>query len=69
MFNERDMVEFNEFIDSMGLVDVPSIGSRFIWENKEGSFGSILDKFFISEKLMDKWKIVGQVVDNRDISD
>lgn len=23
MFNERDMVEFNEFIDSMGLVDVP----------------------------------------------
>ncbi|XP_058775028.1 uncharacterized protein LOC131649274 [Vicia villosa] len=61
--------EFNEFIEMMDLVDVPSIGSRFTWSNKEGRCKSRLDRFLLSEGLIDSWSIIGQKVGDMDISD
>lgn len=61
--------EFNEFIVMVDLVDVPLIGSRFTWSNKEGSIKSRLDKFMLSEGLIDSWKIVGPKVGDMDIFD
>ncbi|XP_058749365.1 uncharacterized protein LOC131622352 [Vicia villosa] len=53
----------------MDLVDVPSNGNRFTWSNKVGSCKSRLDRFLLSEGLVDGWKIVGQKVGDMDISD
>ncbi|XP_058733032.1 uncharacterized protein LOC131604619 [Vicia villosa] len=52
-----ETTEFNDFIEQMDLVDLPTIGSRFTWSNKEGSARSRLDRFLLSESLIDSWKI------------
>ncbi|XP_058755280.1 uncharacterized protein LOC131628456 [Vicia villosa] len=65
----NEITEFNEFIDSLELVDIPSIGKRFTWSNKEGNSKSRLDRFLLSAELIDGWKIVGQKVGDWDISD
>lgn len=39
---------FHELIDLMDLANVPSIGGRLTWSNKEGSSRSRLDKFLLS---------------------
>lgn len=61
------MNEFNDFIDFMEVIDVPLIGSMFIWENNEGSSISRLNRFLLSESLVDNWKIVGKIVEEKDI--
>lgn len=64
-----ETTDFNEFIDLMELINVPSIGGRFTWSNKEGSARSRLDILLLSKTLIDNWKIVGQLVGEKDISD
>ncbi|XP_058726479.1 uncharacterized protein LOC131597832 [Vicia villosa] len=64
-----EMEEFNEFIDLLDLIDVPVVGGRFTWSNKEGNVRSRLDRFLLSDGLIDDWKIVGQKVGDMDISD
>ncbi|XP_058761354.1 uncharacterized protein LOC131634746 [Vicia villosa] len=61
--------EFNDFIDLIGLVDVPTIVKKFTWSNKDGSVKSRLDRFLLSSELIDDWKIGGQKVGDWDISD
>lgn len=58
----------NEFIDYMELVNVPFIGNIFTWSNKEGSVRSSLDRFLLSESLIDSWKIIGHIMGDKDIS-
>ncbi|XP_058760611.1 uncharacterized protein LOC131633951 [Vicia villosa] len=64
-----EMEEFNEFIDMLDLVDVLVVGGRFTWSNKEGNAKSRLDRFLLSDGLIDDWKIVGQRVGDMDILD
>lgn len=64
-----ESTEFNDFIEHMDMVDLPSIGNRFTWSNKDGSAKSILDRFLLSEYLVDRWKIFGQLISVKYISD
>ncbi|XP_058733453.1 uncharacterized protein LOC131605072 [Vicia villosa] len=64
-----DMTDFNEFIVIMEVLDLPSFGGIFTWLKKEGSARSRLDRFLLSEALIDNWKIVGQLVGEKDIFD
>lgn len=61
--------EFNDFIEAMGLIEVPLVGGRFTWSNKDGSARSRLDRFLLSKQLLDSWKIEGEIIGDKDISD
>lgn len=45
--------EFNDLINLMELVDVPTIGTKFTWTNLEGSLRSRLGRFILAEGLID----------------
>ncbi|KAI5430646.1 hypothetical protein KIW84_035018 [Lathyrus oleraceus] len=68
-FNIREAEDFEGFISSMNLVDVPMINKRFTWYNLDGSACSRLDRFLMSEKLFDLWCVGGIVAMDRSISD
>ncbi|XP_050909647.1 uncharacterized protein LOC127123473 [Lathyrus oleraceus] len=67
--NMNEFHEFNELIDYMELVDIPSIENVFTWSNKKGSARRSLDRFLLSESFTGCWKIIGQTVGDKDISD
>lgn len=50
-------------------MDVPSIGSKYTWFKVDGSVMIRLGKFLLFEGLVKKWKVNGQLVGKRDISD
>ncbi|XP_058784972.1 uncharacterized protein LOC131659864 [Vicia villosa] len=62
--NGGDIQNFNEFISSMELHDLPVLGNRFTWFNLVGSACSRIDRFLISEGLVNR-----QVVGERSVSD
>lgn len=66
---ELEMDEFNVFIEDMDLVDVHSLNGVFTWFNSAGSSMSRLDRFLLLDKVVSNWKIVVQIVGQRDISD
>ncbi|CAL5191793.1 unnamed protein product [Lathyrus oleraceus] len=68
-FNLKEAEDFEDFISSMDLVDVPLINKKFTWFNLDGSACSRLDRFLISEKLFDLWGVGAIVVGDRSISD
>ncbi|KAI5398482.1 hypothetical protein KIW84_064028 [Lathyrus oleraceus] len=68
-FNIKEAEDFEGFISSMNLVDVPMINKRFTWYNLDGSACSRLDRFLIFEKLFDLWGVGGIVAGDRSISD
>lgn len=47
-----EMEDFCLFIDLMELVDVSVVGSIHIWINSSRSAGSRLDRFLISEGIV-----------------
>ncbi|XP_058742075.1 uncharacterized protein LOC131614520 [Vicia villosa] len=53
----------------MDLVDIPLMGNKFIWFNLDGSACSRLDRFLISDSLLDLWKVKGIMVGERSLSD
>ncbi|XP_058767003.1 uncharacterized protein LOC131640642 [Vicia villosa] len=53
----------------MELVDVPTIGGKFTWFSSNGRAMSRIDIFLLSDSLIEDWKVVGQVIGGRDISD
>ncbi|KAI5391584.1 hypothetical protein KIW84_076413 [Lathyrus oleraceus] len=53
----------------MELIDVPSVGGRFTWFNGVGNAMSIFGMFLLSASLVSSWKISGQEIGKRDISD
>lgn len=62
-----EIFDFNNFIVDMELIDVSVTGNKFSWFSSDGSSMSRLDRFLISEGLLDLWGISGQC--SRDISD
>ncbi|XP_058784109.1 uncharacterized protein LOC131658877 [Vicia villosa] len=65
----REMSEFNAFIEEMDLVDLPTIGGKFTWFNSNGKAMSRIDRFLLSEDFIDDWKVEGQFIGERDVSD
>ncbi|GJY20644.1 RNA-directed DNA polymerase, eukaryota, reverse transcriptase zinc-binding domain protein [Tanacetum coccineum] len=53
IFNNIEADYFNPFIDATGLVDLPIGGRCFTWMNKIGTKLSKLDRFLISEDVID----------------
>lgn len=51
------------------MIDFPVIGNRFTWINLLGSCMSRLDRSLLDEGLILKWKVAGQIVGERDVSD
>ncbi|CAK8534563.1 unnamed protein product [Lathyrus sativus] len=64
-----EMNEFCSFIDAMRLVDLPDVGNCFTWFNSSGSCRSRLDRFLLSDGLIDSWKISAQCMGDKDVSD
>ncbi|XP_058776002.1 uncharacterized protein LOC131650307 [Vicia villosa] len=58
-FNLRGMKEFREFIESMGVVDIPCVG-KFSWFKDNGKAMSRIDRFLVSESLIDDWGVLDQ---------
>ncbi|PNX88182.1 cysteine-rich receptor-like protein kinase [Trifolium pratense] len=61
--------DFKQFIEDMDVVDLPVSGKRFTWFSADGRSMSRLDRFLLTDGLVDKWKASGQWVGERDISD
>ncbi|GJT56005.1 RNA-directed DNA polymerase, eukaryota, reverse transcriptase zinc-binding domain protein, partial [Tanacetum coccineum] len=53
IFNNIEADHFNSFIDATGLVDLPIRGRYFTWMNKASTKLSKLDRFLISEDVID----------------
>ncbi|GKV04880.1 hypothetical protein SLEP1_g16977 [Rubroshorea leprosula] len=53
--NRREMTEFDEFIRSCGLIDLPLIDRKFTWYHSNGSVMSRLDRFLLSENWCHNW--------------
>ncbi|XP_058776636.1 uncharacterized protein LOC131650960 [Vicia villosa] len=67
--SSRNMEDFRRFIELMDLVDIPCIGGRFTWYKDNGKSMSRLDRFLVSNKVIDDWNIIDQRVGARDVSD
>ncbi|XP_057418079.1 uncharacterized protein LOC130712263 [Lotus japonicus] len=67
--SRRDTEFFNDFIHSMGLVDVPMTRRRFTWFRPNGSAMSRLDRCLISLEWLALWPYSVQHILDRDISD
>ncbi|GKA73101.1 RNA-directed DNA polymerase, eukaryota [Tanacetum coccineum] len=65
----KDSVAFNSFINSGGLVEVPSGGYTFTWALKSAAKMSKLDRFLISEDLMRACPHISSITLDRFLSD
>jgi len=50
--NSGDMVRFNEFIKRNELYDISTVGRRFTWYQRNGTFRSRLDRALVTEKWL-----------------
>ncbi|GKF45420.1 RNA-directed DNA polymerase, eukaryota, reverse transcriptase zinc-binding domain protein, partial [Tanacetum coccineum] len=53
IFSRLDADHFNAFIDSLGLIDLSNGGRLFTWMNKAGTKLSKLDRFLVTEDVLD----------------
>ncbi|XP_058783019.1 uncharacterized protein LOC131657664 [Vicia villosa] len=67
--NNIEIDLFAEFIVNSDLVDVPSKGKKFSWYSGDGRSMSRIDRFLVSNQVVNKWGVVGQIIGDRDISD
>ncbi|CAM8951096.1 unnamed protein product [Rhodiola kirilowii] len=66
-FNEKDAYLFQEFIQDLGVMDMPLKGRRFTWGNKNGA--SRLDRFLISPGVLSSWPKIEQLGLDKGLSD
>nr|GEW83763.1 RNA-directed DNA polymerase, eukaryota [Tanacetum cinerariifolium] len=69
IFNVNGAAAFNSFINSGGLVEVPSGGYTFTWALKSAAKMSKLDRFLISEDLMRACPYISSITLDRFLSD
>ncbi|GJS18521.1 RNA-directed DNA polymerase, eukaryota [Tanacetum coccineum] len=69
IFNIQGAAIFNSFISSSGLVDVPMGGCSFTWVYKSAAKMSKLDRFLISEGLMQSCPNISAITFDRYLSD
>lgn len=61
--------EFSDFIDDIGLVDLPYKGKKCNWYSGDAKVKSCIDRILVSNNIMNGWGAVGQFIGLRDISD
>lgn len=59
--NKSEIEEFT-FIDNVDLIDVLVVGCRFTWCKNNGGCMSRLNRFLLSNRLISRWRMVGQMV-------
>ncbi|XP_058747086.1 uncharacterized protein LOC131620082 [Vicia villosa] len=69
MYNNREAVLFADFINKSSLVDIPCKGKKFSWFSGDGKSRSRIDRFLLSNNVVNKWEIIRQFIGDRDISD
>nr|GEY90244.1 RNA-directed DNA polymerase, eukaryota [Tanacetum cinerariifolium] len=69
IFNIKGAAILNSFIASSGLVDVPMGVCSFTWVHKSAAKMSKLDRFFISEGLMESCPNISAITLDRYLSD
>ncbi|XP_058722527.1 uncharacterized protein LOC131594419 [Vicia villosa] len=67
--NDSESSLFAEFIGESGLVEVPCKGKKFSWYSGDGRSMSRIDHFILSDVIVNRWNVIGQLIDDRDISD
>ncbi|XP_058775832.1 uncharacterized protein LOC131650119 [Vicia villosa] len=65
----REIMLFKDFIEEMELEDLPTIGGKFTWFKSNGKSMSRIDRFLLSDCFVDDWKVEGQYIGERDVSD
>lgn len=55
--NQKEIDDFNKFIEAIELIDILTLGNFFTWSNTERTARSILVRFLISKSvwLVGKW--------------
>ncbi|GKU92519.1 hypothetical protein SLEP1_g6233 [Rubroshorea leprosula] len=64
-----EMREFDDFIHSSELIDLPLVGRKYTWYSSNGQHMSRLNRFLLSEEWMAKWSNVKQRGMKRSVSD
>ncbi|XP_058762952.1 uncharacterized protein LOC131636352 [Vicia villosa] len=65
----REIMFFKEFIEDMELVDLPTIGGKFTLIKSNGKAMSRIDRFLLSDCFFEYWKVEGQYIGEREVSD
>ncbi|XP_058732644.1 uncharacterized protein LOC131604201 [Vicia villosa] len=60
---------FAEFIHKSSLVDIPCKGKKFSWYSEDGKSMSRIDRILLSNAVVNRWEVIGQLIGDRDISD
>nr|GEX15011.1 RNA-directed DNA polymerase, eukaryota [Tanacetum cinerariifolium] len=68
-FNRQGAVAFNKFISLACLIDLPLEGYAFIWAHKSDSKMSKLDRYLISEGVLDLFPHLSALCLDRHLSD
>ncbi|GJR71570.1 RNA-directed DNA polymerase, eukaryota [Tanacetum coccineum] len=69
LFNSYGANSFNNFINMMGLIDLPLEGYSFTWSHKSASKMSKLDRFLISEGLLASFPSISALCLDKHLSD
>jgi hypothetical protein len=69
VFDSRGASQFNDFIHSSGLCDLPLGGKRFTQMNNLGSKHSKIDRFLVSAHVIHKWPDSHVIALPREFSD
>ena len=51
----REMREFNDFIDKSKLVEIPMVDRKFTWYKPNGSIKSRIDRVLVFRDWLDIW--------------
>lgn len=67
--SNREVEDFNLFLQNAGLHDLPLLGCKYTWINCDGTSMSRIDRFLISEGWLSIWPNTVQKGLSRSISD
>ncbi|XP_058765777.1 uncharacterized protein LOC131639291 [Vicia villosa] len=65
----NEAVFFDKFIEDSGLIDIPCKGKKYSWYSGDGRAMSRIDRFLVSNVVVNRWGLVGQFIGCRDVSD
>ncbi|GJT47677.1 RNA-directed DNA polymerase, eukaryota [Tanacetum coccineum] len=69
IFNQQGAAAFNNFISSNSFIDPPLDGYAFTWSHKSASKMSKLDRFLLSEGLMELFPHLSAICLDKNLSD
>jgi len=66
---KKEIIDFNNFIETNSLVELPRIGKHFTWYKLDRTAKSRLDKILASEEWLQIWPSCKQYIQPRVVSD